>query len=165
MTIRVSGSLGVLVQHLVGLEGSKVGRGLLGDNHVQQFHCCCCPNHRHNEFCPCWCSIQGARFNITIITYFFLQMLQRIGKRRESLSSTLLSWRSNLLLIITILIIITLITIVAMKNMIMLEFSTLLLFWRPGHHHCDKEYEDDNNCRGQYSLCGGINDMYCSVFE
>ena len=99
------------------------------------------------------------------IDCFFLQMLQRIGKRRESLSSTLLSWRSNLLLIITILIIITLITIVAMKNMIMLEFSTLLLFWRPGHHHCDKEYEDDNNCRGQYSLCGGINDMYCSVFE
>ena len=121
--------------------------------------------HRHNEFCPCRCSIQGARFNITIITYFFLQMLQRIGKRRESLSSTLLSWRSNLLLIITILIIITLITIVAMKNMIMLEFSTLLLFWRPGHHHCDKEYEDDNNCRGQYSLCDGINGMYCSVFE
>ena len=105
------------------------------------------------------------RFNITSITYFFLQMLQRIGKRRESLSSTLLSWRSNLLLIITILIIITLITIVAMKNMIMLEFSTLLLFWRPGHHHCDKEYEDDNNCRGQYSLCDGINGMYCSVFE
>ena len=105
------------------------------------------------------------RFNITSITYFFLQMLQRIGKRRESLSSTLLSWRSNLLLIITILIIITLITIVAMKNMIMLEFSTLLLFWRPGQHHCDKEYEDDNNCRGQYSLCDGINGMYCSVFE
>ena len=47
-------------------------------------------------------------------------MLQRIGKRRESLSSTLLSWRSNLLLIITILIIITLITFVvpfAIQNM------------------------------------------------
>lgn len=29
VVLRVSGSLGVLVQHLVGLEGSKVGRGLL----------------------------------------------------------------------------------------------------------------------------------------
>ena len=108
------------------------------------------------------------RFNITSITYFFLQMLQRIGKRRESLSSTLLSWRSNLLLIITILIIITLITIIAMKNMIILEFSTLLLFWRPGHHHCDKEYGNDNNCRGQYLYVMesmACTQYCCSVFE
>ena len=123
LIIRESGSLGELVQHLVGQEGSKVGRGPLGVKHYHHQH----PHHPHNFH--------------HLVCILWLQMLERKAKRGEGLPPPMLSRRSHLLLIIIIIVIVIIIIVIAiiiiiMTNIIMkIMRNAKMVTWRTTKIH------------------------------